>query len=91
MSRSSTSRRKDLPNFIDDHGTISMKSCSFCKSHKSVCRVHVRSGKCAECVRRGRKCDLQVTRSEWDRLRRKREKLLKALKEAREAQSRARE
>lgn len=63
-----------------------VKPCVFCSKNKKVCKVHIRSGKCGECVRRGRRCDLQVTKSEWDRLKEERERLLQSLEAAHIAQ-----
>lgn len=66
-----------------------VKACSTCKKHKRVCKVHARSGKCNECVRRGQRCDIQVSRSEFDRLRAEKEKLLQGIADARRAQEEA--
>merc|ERR1712098_897452 len=72
-------RRISLAYSIEQHGTIMVKPCNYCSSHKKVCKVHIRSGRCGECVRRGRRCNLQVTRSEWTRLRAQRDRLTKEL------------
>merc|ERR1712224_756283 len=79
-------RRISLAYSIEQHGTIMVKPCNYCSSHKKVCKVHIRSGRCGECVRRGRRCNLQVTRSEWTRLRAQRDRLTKELESAHAAQ-----
>ncbi|GIZ47209.1 hypothetical protein CKM354_001030800 [Cercospora kikuchii] len=89
-SESSTSRRHRLADFLDLQGTIMVRACSTCAKHKRVCKVHTRSGKCNECVRRGQRCDIKVTKSEFDRLRTEKEKLLKGIEDARRAQEDAR-
>lgn len=49
-----------------------------------MCKVHIRSGKCAACVRRNiSSCDVRVTENEFARLRRDHERLRKAMEEAR--------
>jgi len=56
--------------------------CAYCKSHHLDCKVDLRSGRCAECVRRARKCDLVVTRAEFDKLRSIRLRLKEQLERA---------
>lgn len=57
-----------------------------------MCKVHVKSGVCSECNVRGHKgCDIKVSSSEWNRLRTERSKLLKEMREAREASAAAME
>lgn len=88
---SSTERRKTLADYIDSFGDTMVQACSQCSKNKRVCRVHLRSGKCSECLRRGSRCDIKVTRSEFDRLRASKEKLRAQLQEVFEAQEKARE
>lgn len=88
---SSTVRRRNLANFIDSSGNTMVKACSTCVLHSRVCKVHIRSGKCSECLRRGQRCDLRVSQSEWERLKAEKEKLRCGIREAYEAQERARE
>ncbi len=45
-----------------------MKPCSYCQQHQRSCRVDIRSGRCAECVRRGRACNVRTTKAEFDKL-----------------------
>ena len=51
--------------------------------------MHVRSGKCSECLRRGQRCNVRVTESEFRRLAAEKEKLESRLKESRDAQDAA--
>lgn len=87
---SSTERRKRLAAFIEERGTIMVKPCATCAKHGRVCRVHVRSGKCSECLRRNQRCDIRVSQSEWDRLKQERKRLRDAIKDAYHAQEQAR-
>jgi hypothetical protein len=48
--------------------------------------VHVRSGKCGECLRRNQRCDVKVTESEFKRLLSEKEKLRQRIRESRDAQ-----
>ena len=94
-SESSTTRRKKLALFIEDFGETEMvRPCSRCRKERIPCRVHVRSGKCAACHNSNSfNCDVRVTESEFDRLRREhlelREKIEAARVEAVAAQERA--
>jgi len=89
--KSSTTRRKQLADFVNSSGDIMVKACSTCVKHGRVCKVHVRSGKCSACRRRGQHCNLQVTHSEWTRLRTEKERLRSALREVADEQANARE
>ena len=82
-------RRKRLADFIDSNGKEMVRPCGACVANKRVCRVHVRSGRCAECVRRGVKCNIRVTESEWDRLKKERDSLLARIEAAREESNKA--
>lgn len=88
-AESSTVRRHRLAAFIDSCGDVIVQKCSTCNKHKRVCKVYLQLGKCSECVKRGQRCDVRVTRSEFDRLLKEKEKLLGQLKESREAQDAA--
>jgi multidrug efflux pump subunit AcrA (membrane-fusion protein) len=68
-----------------------VQKCSTCVKHSRVCKVHVRSGKCGECLRRDQRCDVRVTESEFKRLASDKEKLRSRLKEAKKAQDTAME
>ncbi|KAF1987085.1 hypothetical protein K402DRAFT_299595, partial [Aulographum hederae CBS 113979] len=54
--------------------------CSGCKTRDLECKIDVRSGRCGECVRHGRKCNLVVTSGEFKQLAQHRNKLRKDLK-----------
>ena len=88
-TESSTVRRHKLADFVDSFGIAMVKSCSTCKKHGRVCKVHIRSGKCNECLRRNQRCDLQVAQSEWERLKSEKAKLKRRIEEAREEQEEA--
>jgi uncharacterized protein YdcH (DUF465 family) len=66
-----------------------VKKCSSCDKHSRVCKVHIRSGKCSECLRRGQRCDVKVTQSEFKRLAEEKDKLRKRIQEARDEQEAA--
>lgn len=66
-----------------------VKKCSSCDKHSRVCKVHVRSGKCSECLRRGQRCDVKVTQSEFKRLAEEKNKLRRKIQEARDEQEAA--
>lgn len=51
--------------------------------------MHIRSGRCGECVSRNSSCDVKVSSSEWSRLSKERSKLLAQIKEARAASTAA--
>lgn len=87
----STARRHKLADFIENFGEEMVKSCSTCAKHNRSCRVHARSGKCSECLRRGQRCDIKVTQSEWERLKSEKARLRREIKDAYEAQERARQ
>jgi siderophore synthetase component len=66
-----------------------IKRYSICVKHSRVCKVHVRSGKCSECLRRGQRCDVKVTGSEFKRLTAEKEKLQVKIKDCQDAQNEA--
>ena len=66
-----------------------VKKCSTCVKHNCVYKVYIRSGKCSECLRRGQRCNVRVTESEFKRLAVEKEKLRARIKESREAQNAA--
>ena len=73
-----------------------MKPCSTCRRHSRVCKVHLRSGSCSECLRRNQKCDVRVIENEWKRLKAEKFKLrqkicnaLAAQEETRKAENKA--
>lgn len=75
MSSTKSLERKQLALEIASDG-IEMAPCSFCRNarvkkgeSRPKCIIGPRSGKCSECVRKGVKCDVTVSRPEWERLR----------------------
>jgi hypothetical protein len=56
--------------------------CSYCRTRNLVCRVNLKSGRCYECVRKAQKCSLLVTKKEFDRLAKLREKAKSDLEKA---------
>jgi len=51
--------------------------CSRCSSRSLSCLIDLSSGRCSECIRSGRKCDLVVSETDWANLR----KLKKSVQE----------
>ena len=72
---SSTIRKKELASTIEIFGIKTRNPCSQCQTANSECKVDLRSGKCAGCVNYGRKCDLIITHTEWEKMRMERQKL----------------
>jgi len=66
------------------------RACSACRRRGTVCKVHVRSGRCGECHLHGSTCDIRVTQAEWEELRSQRERLLRDIEASRKAQEAAR-
>ena len=54
-----------------------------------MCKVHIRSRKCSECLRCGQRCIVRVTKSKFKRLAAEKEKLEGRIKESRDAQDAA--
>ena len=86
----STERRIRLAEYIESEGTTMVTPCATCSRHGRVSRVHVRSGKCNECLRRNQRCDIRVSQSEWNRLEQERKRLRDAIKDAFHVQEQAR-
>ena len=82
-------RRKALSRETLASG-IEMAPCSGCRNAKISsrskvrCVVGPRSGRCSECIRKGRKCDVLLERAEWERLRDSRDSLQRRLQQAEE-------
>ena len=71
-----------------------MAPCTGCRNArpkkgelKPRCIVGPRSGRCSECIRKGRKCDVTLSRPEWKRLRDSREDFKKKLERAEEKEA----
>jgi hypothetical protein len=85
----STSRRHRLCDLINSFGEVMVTKCLNCASHGRICKVHVRSGKCGECLRRGAHCNVRVTESEFKRLVKEKDKLRGQIADSRAAQDAA--
>ena len=72
---SSTTRKRELASTIETFGVKSRNPCTQCQTANTECKVDLRSGKCAGCVKYGRKCDHIVTQTEWEKMRLERQKL----------------
>lgn len=84
LKPSSTERRIRQSEKIEALGEIMVRPCLHCRETKSVCRVHVGSGRCGVCTKENRRdCNVKVTEAEWSRLRRQREALEKKVSEHR--------
>ena len=78
-----------------EHSGFEMAPCTRCRNartkpdeSKPKCIVGPRSGRCSECIRKGYpKCDVTLSRPEWEKVRDVRERLRKQLTEATEAES----
>lgn len=72
---SSTVRKRELASTIEEFGIKTSSPCGQCQTVYSECKVDLRSGKCAECIKYSRNCDLIVTRNEWEKMKNERRKL----------------
>jgi hypothetical protein len=55
---------------------LEMIPCSFCEKYSMKCLAAPESSCCSECVRRGRKCDIEgIPVGDWDSLEREEERL----------------
>jgi len=69
MPAESTKRRHRRADRIDSLGDVMPRKCLNCRKANTVCKVHISSGSCGACNRRGnRDCDVKVTEAEWERL-----------------------
>jgi hypothetical protein len=59
--------------------------CGHCKHSSSLCKVDLRSGRCSECIRCERQCDLSFTRQEWLCLKEEKANLEKEAEKRKEA------
>ena len=75
-----TERRKDLGRRTRLWNCEMPIPCTRCRHNKRRCFVGPHSGKCAECLKRGRDdCDMGVTQHEWSKIDRAKEKLQEEL------------
>ena len=87
--RSSTDSRKDLGRFVQEFRRRIPRACSACRRNHTKYKVYVRSGRYGECHLRGSTYDIRVTKSEWDRLKFERERLIREIEASRRAQEAA--
>lgn len=83
-SRDLTSRERkhNLARDIAADGFIVPTKCFHCFKANKECKVDLRSGRCSECAHHGQSCNLQVTRIEYERIRKERLKVASKLEEA---------
>jgi hypothetical protein len=81
---SSKQRKEQLSHDIAAVGFIMPTRCFHCEKAGTECKVDIRSGRCSECARHGQSCNQQVTRIEYEKIRKIREKISKELEEAEE-------
>lgn len=81
MPSQATLDRQNLSHEVDSNG-IEMAPCTGCQNTKRKpgdppirCLVGPRSGKCSNCIRKGYKCDVAMSRPQWEKLRDTRDKL----------------
>ena len=89
-SLTSLERRKQLSAAISEFGTTMPTPCDACIQNQEKdggldCKIDLRSGRCSRCSRWNRKCSLIVTRHEWDRMKRERQKLSRQIADANRA------
>lgn len=81
----STTRKNNLASYISESGSEMPVPCSRCRSDNASCKIDLRSGRCALCIQKGRKCDLVVTRAEWEKMAKEKKRLKEQLDAAEEA------
>ncbi|KAI7722981.1 hypothetical protein KC353_g10 [Hortaea werneckii] len=59
--------------------------CRHCEESGASCRVHLRSGRCCECIRLGSRYDLLLTHGEWSCLKNENARLEKEVEKNEEA------
>jgi hypothetical protein len=85
---SSTRRRHILSARVRELGVVVDMPCSACSSSGALCIFSHRSSKCAECLRRGIRCDGNFSAVDFDRLGREKVKLEQARQDALDAAAR---
>lgn len=81
---SSRDRKERLAKNIASDGFTMPTKCYHCAQANTACVMDLRTGRCAECARHGQSCNSQVTRIEYEKIRRSREKLAAQLEAAEE-------
>lgn len=77
-------RKQRLANNISADGFIMPTKCFHCAAANVACVMDLRTGRCAECARHGQSCNSQVTRIEYEKIRKSREKIAAQLEAAEE-------
>jgi hypothetical protein len=77
-------RKQRLANNISADGFAMPTKCFHCTAAKVPCVMDLRTGRCAECARHGQACNSQVTRIEYEKIRKSREKIAEQLEAAEE-------
>lgn len=77
-------RKQRLSHNISADGFTMPTKCFHCTSAGVPCVMDLRTGRCAECARHGQSCNSQVTRIEYEKIRKSREKIAAQLEAAEE-------
>lgn len=77
-------RKQRLSNNISADGFTMPTKCYHCATANVSCVMDLRTGRCAECARHGQSCNSQVTRIEYEKIRKSREKIASQLEAAEE-------
>lgn len=85
-SSDQVTRRARLYNRILQFGSPVEPRCEFCFLRGHTCVMDSRNQKCAECTRRGRRCERQFhDEKEWNRLEKSRKELRDKIRKVRES------
>lgn len=77
-------RNEKLASNIAADGFIMPTRCYHCTKANKECKVDLRSGRCSECALNAQSCNLQITRIEYERIRKEQLNVAKELDEAEE-------
>ena len=78
--KNSSSRRKEQLDSVSP-GRLVMRPCHNCARLSKQCRVNDNFDTCLKCVRLDRDCDLSFSAVKWRRVRKKRDRFFRELKE----------
>lgn len=84
--RTQKARRKNLSSQIAHDGFAMPTKCYHCEKSHSECKFDLRTSRCSECARLGQSCNFQVTRIEYEKIVKQREKIARELEEAEDAE-----
>ena len=76
-----------LGSRVGKMGKVSKVSCSACRRDRAKCVVSSESTFCGQCLEKGRRCDLHLAESEWEKIELERTQLEAQLKEIEEQES----